>query len=54
MKNYGETSIRKGFWIEAVLWGDISRIRISLWNYSYNIIVCFWNYSNNVAEYEKW
>lgn len=21
MKNYGETSIRKGFWIEAVLWG---------------------------------
>ncbi|MBE9579820.1 MULTISPECIES: hypothetical protein [Moraxella] len=21
MKNYGETSIRKGFWIEALLWG---------------------------------
>lgn len=21
MKNYGETSIRKGFWVEAVLWG---------------------------------
>lgn len=21
MKNYGKTSIRKGFWIEAVLWG---------------------------------
>lgn len=21
MKNYGETSIRKGFWIEAILWG---------------------------------